>query len=207
MRSDLRRGGLFTAVLCLGLYSGCAETFDEPTEVVPARLDGAELVPLKDGDEVQLSFPLQGGHVLFIGAFFRNAGLKGGSVLGELRRSQPVPGSPGLFQPGELLYSDERSAPASEVMAGRGPTAQPGWRMVIPDRNNVANIPTCPNPLNIDIVDNALFVQVRYRDQWGNEGTAARRVKPVCTSLGTFNIPGCRCECAASYTVQRCANL
>lgn len=189
----------------LGGPLGCDETFDGPPEIVPLQFElgaGATspptLVPIAERDPVSLTRPIQGGHVLFIGAKVRNLSDKGASVLGELRRSKAPDGTP-LSEPGGVLYSDERSV-SVELLAD-------GWKQVTASPDDLANIPGCPNLLDVDIVDNPLFLVVRYTDGKGRTATATRTVTPRCLDADGTARRSCICECQARYTVDRCLGL
>lgn len=184
--------------------AACEEAFDGPPELVPARLDdGGNLVAIADGDEIDLVRPIQGGHVLFVGALVRNVSSRG-SVLGELRRSE-AQGTP-LTAPGPILVSDERSAAAEPLPDGTpAPSAAPGWKRLEPDPTNLANVPACPNFLDVDAVDNQLFLRVVYRSG-GREVAAARKVWLRCAQRDAASQRECRCECLARYTIERCLN-
>lgn len=183
--------------------AGCGEKFDGPPEIVPAELtfshsDGtATLRPISDGDTVQLLQPIQGGFVLYVGALGRNLSLKSASLLGELRRSAAPDGTP-LEQPGGVMYSDERSVKI-ELFS----TAQ-GTHRVLPDPNEVTNIPGCPNPLDVDVVDNPLFLVLTYKDATGRSVQAVRSVVPRCMQSDSESRASCICQCAAGYTTARC---
>lgn len=195
------------AFVCVALL-GCGESFDGPPEIVPARLNTTldSFTVLNDGDTIDLQPPIQGGWVLFVGALVRNLSASGGSLLGELRRAKASDGSP-LSQPGSILYSDERTAPTEALPAGFPAPATPGsvpWRLTHPDPNDTANISTCPNPLDIDIVDGVFFLQITYRDKLGRSATSYRKVVPRCTSPDPQSMADCRCQCAANYLPEKC---
>lgn len=200
-----RRAALACALLLfIAGAAACEEAFDGPPELVPARLDdGGNLIALADGDEVELVRPIQGGHVLFVGALLRNVSSRG-SVLGELRRSE-APGTP-PGEPGPILVSDERSAAVEPLPGGTpAPSAAPGWKRLEPDPTNLANVPACPNFLDVDAVDNQLFLRVVYR-YGGREVAAARKVWLRCAQRDAASQRECRCECLARYTIERCLN-
>lgn len=190
--------------LGLGLGGGCTEPAPPPGELVvlPARLDdsGAGLVPLNDGDEVSLVRPIQGGHVLFVGALLRYPADGDGTLNGELRRVDPATGGVG-----PIVVYDKRTAPHQPLPSGRpAPNGEAGWFQVPPDINNVANIPVCPDFLDYDLVDVELFIRVSFRDSLGREAHADRRVKTRCAQTDPMEQAQCRCECKARYTIDRC---
>jgi hypothetical protein len=215
----LLRVGLFISViglvtgLVMGL-SGCDETFDGPPIIVPAQLaspggsgpDGVlRLTEIKDGDTMPLLAPPQGGFVLYAGVMGKNLSTRSASLLGELRRSVGSDGAP-LSQPGGVLYSDERSVRVEPLPPGTPPpsaapiaaSASP-WQEVLPDPNQMANIPTCPNFLDVDIVDNSLFLVVRYSDRQGRTTSAVRKVVPRCQQASPGELRSCVCQCLSNY--------
>lgn len=199
------RAGLLLAVMS---GSGCEESFDGPPEIAPARLTPSldTLSLLSDGDAIELQPPIQGGWVLFVGAVVRNFSSRGGSLLGELRRAKAADGSL-LSQPGGVLYSDERTAPLSALPAGFVAPSSDGtapWRLTMPNPNDTSNIATCPNPLDLDIVDGTFFLQVTYRDKLGRSATSYRKVIPRCVQADPQANAACRCECQASYQPDKC---
>lgn len=199
---------------CLGLVawaglvlsSGCGETFSGPPELVPAQLARSldRLLPLAEGESIDLLPPIQGGYVLFVGAAVRNVSASGGSLLGELRRARASDGTP-LSQPGAVLYSDERSVklqPLPGDFAVPGGTS--GWLLSAPNPNDTANISTCPNPLDLSIVDSELYLQLTYRDVAGRTATSTRKVVPRCAQADAMTQQDCRCQCEANYQPKKC---
>lgn len=200
------------ASACLGLLGlgllGCEESFDGPPEIIPARLTTSlsELTVLRDGDTIDLQPPIQGGWVLFVGGVVRNFSRRGGSLLGELRRAKASDGS-ALSQPGGVLYSDERTTPLAPLPDGFAPPSSDGagvWQLTQPNPNDTANIATCPNPLDLDIVDGTFYLQVTYRDKLGRSASSYRKVVPRCTQPDPQAAATCRCECQANYQPERC---
>ena len=195
---------LLTALLAAGLGAGCQGGVPGSLEVIPAQFAGSGLVAVGSGAPVELVRPIQGGHVLFIGALVRGASGSRGTIRGELRRGESAAGEP-LATPGPIIVFEERSTSLVELPAGPAPpTPDPGWQQVRPDIGEVANIPACPNFLPIELPDHRLYVQITYTDEKGNTGTASRPVMPRCTQTdpGARNL--CLCECRASYTIERC---
>lgn len=198
--------------MLLGLVVASAACTDPrppagPLQVLPARLseDGARLIPLVDGDIVDLVRPIQGGHVLFIGALLRYPADGDGTLRGELRRVDAGGG------PGPVIVYDERTtahqalAADTPAPASGEPTADPsGWRQIPPDITSVANIPVCPDFFDYDLVDAALVLRIGFKDRAGREAFADRRVKTRCAQSDPAQQALCRCECQAKYTIDRC---
>lgn len=208
---DTARGALTgSAGLFAGVFLSCAVGCQGPVagslEVVPTQFAGADLVTIAAGDPVELVRPIQGGHVLFIGALVRGAQGSRGTIRGELRRNESASGQP--LPPGTaggIIVFEERSTTLSELPAGLAPPSPaPGWQAVRADISDVANIPACPNFLPLEIPDHTLQVQIVYTDEKGNTGTALRTVMPRCSQVQPSARNLCLCECHASYTIERC---
>lgn len=190
---------LVVSVMLSAGCTACTPPTLPPIEVVPARLEEGKLIPLADGDPVDLVRPIQGGHVLFIGALVHNPSDGDGTVLGELRQTN----SDGSVGP--VIVYDERTTAHEALPAGTpAPQGQAGWRQVTPDISSVANIPVCPNFLDYDLVDATVFLRIRFKDSKGREGFADRKVKTRCIQTDPMERSGCRCECTAKYTIDRC---
>lgn len=201
----LERGAL-TVLLGLGVASAaCTDARPPagPLEVLPARLseDGARLIPLSDGDSVDLVRPIQGGHVLFVGTLLRYPADGDGTLRGELRRVDASGGA------GPVIVYDERTT-AHQALAADTPAPASsdasGWRQIPPDLTSVANIPVCPDFFDYDLVDAALVLRIHFKDRAGREASADRRVKTRCAQTDPTQQSQCRCECQAKYTIDRC---
>lgn len=168
-------------------------------ELWPAALVGELLFPLSDGDTVPQTRPLQGGHVLFVGAFLRN--VRGcGALRGELRRLDQGGGT------GPIVVFDERSTDLRLVQAGEKTPPGGGWGRTEISVNAVANIPTCPNVQPMDLIDQPMVLQVSYTEPGGSQpvASATRKVVPRCSQTDPRAREQCRCECLANYTIDRC---
>lgn len=186
------------------LAAGCQNPAPGSLDVAAARFDGQSLAPIADGDSVELTRPIQGGHVLFIGAYVRGASGSDGTIRGELRRGETDIGQP-LLAPGAIIVFEERLTTLEALSAGvTPPSASPGWQQVRADLSDLANIPACPNFLSVEIPDRTLYLQVVYTDSKGNTGTAAKKVVPRCAQTDPAGRNTCLCECHANYTIDRC---
>lgn len=194
------------AVAVIGVAAGCQGPIAGSLEVVPTQFAGAELVPIAAGDPVELVRPIQGGHVIFIGALVRGATGSRGTIRGELRRSETAAGQPlppGMA--GGIIVFEERSTTLVDLPAGMTPPSPAeGWKVLRADISDVANIPACPNFLPVEIPDHTLQIQIVYTDEKGNTGTALRPVMPRCTQTQQSARNLCLCECRANYTIERC---
>lgn len=205
-RARWRRSFFSAALAGLAAATGCQGPIAGSLEVVPTQFAGAELVPIAAGDPVELVRPIQGGHVIFIGALVRGASGSRGTIRGELRRSETAAGQPlPPGTPGGIIVFEERSTTLVDLPAGTTPPSPAaGWQVLRADISDVANIPACPNFLPIEIPDRTLQIQIVYTDEKGNTGTALRPVMPRCTQAQTSARNLCLCECRANYTIERC---
>lgn len=190
----------------LALLAACPEpcgALGDPTaapELVPAALQpGGPLAPLAEGDPIDVLRPIQGGHVLFAGAFVRNVARcsGGGSLRGELRRDSGG-------KPGGLLYFDERTVYLEPVQPGEAAPPGPGWGRPPLSIGEVANIPICPNLLDTEFLDQPTWLQISYTGADGKAVSTSRRVVPRCRQPHPGEAALCRCECSANYTIERC---
>lgn len=147
-------------------------------------------IDVNDGDPVDLTFPVQGGHVLFVAARLRN--MNGCRVDFSARLVDP--------DTGELGSEEERRQIDFTVDGGNG---------VIPDLSdtaNTANVPVCPNTFGSkDRVDVPWNLEVVARDEQGREARAVRRVVPMCRQPGPYSRAACVCECKAGYYLGKCS--
>ena len=165
----------------------------EGTRSEPAQLDigmrglRGTFVEVKDGDPVDLEFPVQGGHVLFAGAQLRNMDPCRVELTGRLRHPAT----------GEVVTEEKRNLDFT-VDGGNGVLAD----MV--DTANVSNIPVCPNFHDRDFVDTEWVLEVEAKDRAGRLASTQRRVIPSCRQSGPHARAACQCECRANYFFGRC---
>lgn len=172
-----------------------------PAALWPGVLMGDALFALRDGDTVPQERPVQGGHVLFVGAFLQN--VRGcGALRGELRRL----GDGGAVDPpGPLIAADERTTELTATPAGTPPPGV-GWGATDPALFAAANVPACPNVQPFDLVDQPLVLRMTYTEPGESSpaASASLRVVPRCTQRDADRRARCQCECQASYSPERC---
>jgi hypothetical protein len=158
--------------------------------MVARTLDG-DAEPLEaDGAAVDLTFPVQGGHVLFLGARVKNL-LACRAELGA-KVLDPNTGH---------IAAEEKRQVAFSVPAGGG------WGMSdISDTAELANVPACPNFLDRDLVDTRWKVELSVIDEDGRKATVSRELVPVCRQTDPYARALCRCECRAGYSFGRCSD-
>lgn len=167
---------------------------DALTIVYPAEFVGPDipLAPLASGSEVHLVVPPQGGHVLFIGARFKN--VRGDTVRLHTRLKDP--------EDGAVATEESRSVSVLPV---------PGDSSLSETDNSsltqVSNITACPDygpramvglPYILELTVTELMVPSP------REATVTMLVTPACPQGGDPDAAFCACECAGSYTLGKC---
>jgi len=161
-----------------------------PSLEIGMRLDGGTFGELtQDGQPAELTFPVQGGHVLFVGA-----------------RIHDMPGcrqtlSADVFDASGTLYSTEVRQVDFTVADDGGAITD------LSDTSSVANVPMCPDYGDRDVVNQDWVLRVTVSDDAGFTATASRHVTPVCRQTSAAALALCQCECAAHYMLGKCANL
>ena len=159
-------------------------------ELVARTLDGnAELIS-PDGGVADLTFPVQGGHVLFLGARVKNVF----SCRAELSARLIDPGT------GDVAAEEKRQVAFDLAAAGGYGVSD------VSDTAEVANVPACPNFLDRDIVDAAWTLELSVKDADGRGATIRRALVPVCRQTGAYEKAMCRCECRGKYSFGRCSD-
>lgn len=147
------------------------------------------LVPLSDGGEVHLWRPLQGGHVLYVGA--RVTGLCTDAVMVTGRILDP--------QTGEALSQETRRG-FGLVDAGDGTATSPP-----DDLGAVANVALCPPPVDgLDVHGRAFRLEVEVSDADGRVARGALTVTPTCGQADELDRRACVCECTTPAPGREC---
>jgi hypothetical protein len=140
-----------------------------------------------DGQPVDLEFPVQGGHVLFVAARIQN--LDGCAAELSSRLIDPASG--------EVLAQEKRSVDFT-VKDGMGGISQ------LSETANTANVPACPAFGPRDVVGAAWHLEVKVKDRSGKEATAQRLVVPSCRQADAKARAACICECSKNYYLGKC---
>jgi hypothetical protein len=153
--------------------------------------EGQPTAPIVDGGPIPLVYPVQGGHVLMVGARMRNLHTNTIKIRGRLR--DPVTG--------DIAGEDTRTV-VVEPVEGDPTQVQTN----IQTNSQVANIPACPNYTSrslagaeawtIEITVTELYVDVP------RTVTATRTAVPTCGTGPDAAL--CLCECAANYVLGNC---
>lgn len=175
-----------------GAHSTCAVPYwGEPS--APAKVElgmrfGNGFRPVTfDGEAVDLEFPVQGGHVLFVAARLQN--MDGCAVELSARLLHP--------DNGEVIAQEKRSVDFT-VQDGVG--AVP----VLAETANSANVPACPAFGPRDIVGAPWHLEVRVKDRTGKEAAAQQLVIPSCRQADAQAKAACECECTKNYYLGKC---
>jgi hypothetical protein len=161
---------------------GGADT--EPAVVALVENDAnGGFLELRDGGEVHLQQPLQGGHVIYVGA--RVTGLCADSVMVT----------------GRILDATTGEPIAHETRRGFGLVPQgDGTGLSAPlDLGAVANVALCPPPITGLVVAGTRFrLEVEISDADGRAAVASATVTAVCGQADAAARAYCACECSAA---------
>jgi len=164
--------------------------------VIPGEFttEGAPMRLLSDGDEIKLLQPLQGGHIVLLGAQVPHFPTNAATL--HVRARRPDSG---------LVVSDEsRTVAMVDVEGAPDQTKQPDLR----SRSQVANVALCPDYDAIDIVDQPLLFEIQVTALYTDPpqmGSARIRLVPSCRQTDPSDQPLCQCECRGGYVLGRCA--
>jgi hypothetical protein len=195
----LSRLSLCAAVLLAAPLAGCRvcpsgpwgnETSAPEVELVARTIDGSAELIESDGALVDLTFPVQGGHVLFLGARVKNLL----ACRAELFARLEEPGT------GDVAAEEKRQV-AFTVAAGGGHGMSD-----VSDTAELANVPACPNFLDRDVVGATWKLELKVTDEAGRSASVARDIVPACRQDDPFARALCRCECKAGYSFGRCSD-
>lgn len=177
-------------VQCAAGFLGDA-TKEPMIELRALRPDGTD-VPLRDGDDLAVLFPPQGGRVAFVGARVVNVDGCGLQIIGALRD----PLSKQVRLDGRTL--NLRREPDGWGTTGRGSTTDIESSDEIGD---YSNIPLCPNQwANQDVFDVPFELEVQITDRRKKTATAKILVTPRCAEPGPKET-ACRCLCKKDYVL------
>ena len=151
------------------------------------RLDDGTFGELtQDGMPIDLTFPVQGGHVLFVGARIHD--------MPECRQTLAAT----VVDDAGVLY-------ATELRRVDFPVADSdGGLPDLSDPANAANVPMCPDFGSRDVVNQDWILEVTVSDDAGYAASRTRHVTPVCRQSDPTALALCRCECSANYFLGKC---
>jgi hypothetical protein len=181
--------------------STCATGFlgdpskDPIVEVRAIRADGSD-VPLKDGDDLALIFPPQGGRVAFVGV--RATNLDGCGVQLTAALHDPVSNK---AQPDGRTLNLTREPSSDWGTTGSGVSTDIASSDAIAQYSNV---PLCPNQwASQDVYDQTFELEVLVVDSRKKQADVKMHVVPRCAETGPKET-ACRCLCKNGYSGQPC---
>ncbi len=153
--------------------------------------EGLPLVLLGDGDVLDLSAAIQGGHVMYVAAQVENLQSSTAEIQAELR----VPETGAIFA---------REARTVAMRPVDGETNW--WQPDIRSRSQVAHVPACPNyDKELSIRDETWQLDVTVvRLEDNAEATTSVQVVPTCRFSDATLQARCECECATDYGLGEC---
>ncbi len=158
-------------------------------EIRALRADGAD-VPMKDGAELPLLFPPQGGRVSFVGVRVKNIDPCGVRLLGAVRDIKS-----------RQVRIDGRTVNLQRDREGYGVTGL-GNTDVTSDVAIAAysNVPLCPNQWAEESIFDAEYeLEVVVTDRSGKKGGAKIKVIPKCAE--PMREAQCKCLCKKGYVL------
>ena len=185
--------------VCIGVAPCAAGCHSPPPEcwgdcslpgilIVGMRDDSGNFVEVHDGDAVDLTLPVQGGHVLFVAARVQNMEKRGVTLVGRLR--DPVSLS--------VMAQDQRQI--DFVDPAPNGFGQPD----LADTSQVANITVCPDYLTRDVVAQDWILDVSVSDSRRVAVEVSHHVIPSCRQTDAAGLASCQCECLGCYFLGKC---
>ncbi len=163
-------------------------------EVHAIKADGSDVV-LKDGDDLAVLFPPQGGRVAFVG--IRATNLDGCGVQLTSAVRDPI---------SNQVRLDGRTVNLTREPDGWGTTGT-GVSTDIASSDAIAqysNVPLCPNQwASQDIYDKTFQLEVIVQDSRKQKADVKMNVVPRCAEPGT-KLTACQCLCKNGYSGQPC---
>lgn len=160
-------------------------------ELRALRADGSD-VALREGDDLAILFPPQGGRVAFVGVRATNVDGCGIQVIGALR--DPL---------SKQVRIDGRTVNLRKEQDGWGTTGR-GTTTNLEDATEIgdySNVPLCPNQwADQDVFDQPFELEVQVIDRRKKTATAKIMVTPRCAEPGAKET-GCRCLCRKGYVL------
>ena len=150
------------------------------------------LVPLEDGDEIEIQLAVQGGQVIYVAGQLEN--LDADIVRIESRIIDP--------DSGDVREEDSRSIVMKPV-EGEDNLWQPDIR----SRSQVSHLVVCPNDEPRSIIDEPWLIEVTMSDLDGPRSvTETLTLTPVCRRELDEDQELCTCQCEADFEPGKCTN-
>ncbi|HEY8075145.1 MAG TPA: hypothetical protein VIF62_13570 [Labilithrix sp.] len=163
-------------------------------EVHAIKADGSDVV-LKDGDDLAIIFPPQGGRVAFVGIRATNLDGCGVQLTAALR--DPI---------SNQVRLDGRTVNLNREADGWGTTGS-GISTDIASSDAIAqysNVPLCPNQwASQDIYDKTFQLEVIVQDSRKQRADVKLNVVPRCAEGGA-KMTACLCLCKNGYSGESC---
>ncbi|MEZ4371099.1 MAG: hypothetical protein R3B07_09750 [Polyangiaceae bacterium] len=152
--------------------------------------EGLPLVLLQDGDPLDLSAAIQGGHVMYVAAQVKNLQ----SSTAELQSQLHFPDT-------GAIYAREARTVAMRPVDGEDGWWQPDLR----SRSQVDHIPACPNYDSRSIRDEVWRLDITViRLEDNEQATTSLNIVPSCRFQDATLQARCECECEPDYKLGKC---
>jgi hypothetical protein len=150
-------------------------------ELIALRADRTS-APVRDGDEVAMIFPPQGGRVIFAGVRATNIDPCGVKLAGALRDLQTM-----------QVRVDARTINLMPSGDGWG-------RSDDTDISSFANVPVCPNQwAKADLYGNEYELKIVLEDR--HDHSVIKSAKVILSCAEPENVAECRCICKGGYVL------
>lgn len=150
------------------------------------------LVPLEDGDDIEIQAAVQGGQVIYVAGQLENLDADFARI--ESKIIDP--------DSGEVREDDSRSIVMKPV-EGEDNLWQPDIR----SRSQVSHLVVCPNDEPRSIIDEPWLIEVTMSDLDGPRSvTETLTVTPVCRREADEDQQLCVCQCEADFEPGKCTN-
>ncbi len=168
---------------------GGAEATPEIVAFGQQAPDGSGFQEIASGGVADLIQPLQGGHVIFVGARVRGVCTKELEIRGRLRDART----------GNYLAEDRRTH-IDLAIASDGSYGEPAWDRI----SDLANVPICPNFLGRDMAGPEYELELRIGRKAGPFAEATLPITMACNAADPAMRRLCECECGPDYEFGKC---
>jgi hypothetical protein len=158
--------------------------------ILVRNLDGTFAELTGDGMPIDLTFPIQGGHVLFVGARIKNLGACSDALSATLRDPMTQ----------QILAFENRSVDFPLAASGGGTPE-------LTDVSSLANVPACPDTAARDVVDTDWVLEVAVTDKQKRVARSSKTVRPRCSQPDPAARAMCECECRGDYFLGKCGRM
>jgi acyl-CoA hydrolase len=156
--------------------------------------EGSPMRLLAEGDSIKLQKPVQGGHIVLLGAQVENFPTDAANLHVRVRHEETG-----------LLAGEEARTVTMVAVGGNSSRKQPDLR----SQSQFANVPLCPDYDAIDVGEQRMLVEIEITALYTDPplvGVATLHLVPSCSSTDVNDRALCQCECQSNYALGKCAS-